>query len=686
MSKANHSFHCRHVALVATEASGERGRLIEADHRLSWKVGKRPRRPPTLAKYIKRHLPAAVAELESDASQDLSQIVEILTKRHEALVADYKEAKQQRKTRKARGFGKRDGQEDAKKTWDRRHYIRGTGPYAEKGGLVAEVSSGIIGQDHIWPHVATAVEAYELDAKRKRPHVLIFIGPSGYGKGDTAKRIGKAMGWAKTVEVNLEGKKTTKALTKIEQVISGRMGFGDRRRILLVNEVDKAATIDPDTDQPKERYSPIIGSINALLDSEGTFSAEHDLDDEMIRPLIILTLNPPRGTYGELDPHPHRTTNRDLMEAHRELFPNPESVAAYLRTLFHENMVNRLMAHHPQVFRPLTDQGVRELTVQRAIPEGVHSQLPKKARVRPMADDSLIAHLAGAAYSPSLGPRGYLNAVKTILDPVAADAMSRVPEQLDGLPLDLNLSYKPKSGDIRWTGLPKRKKDRTRLQDTITGYTGKVPSTAPYRVVPFPKGYQPDPEAFDDALHEFGHALADVHLGMTFQHVRADKEIKLVARTRRLASASARDLMADVLGLVAPRALQRVVYSANAGDRAQSYQALRVGGLSDNPKLRALLEEMLFKQAFNPTIGALSLTSKAVDEDVRVANGNANSPMRYQDMISHVLVAAEDFLQGHFEKAHTVQWYREKATELGRVRFASQADFYGVDRLPLPWT
>ena len=585
---------------------------------------------------------------------------------HAALTGAFKDAERRRQIHGKRRNALRDAAEQPKDSVHNSIF----GPR----GAVAEVDKQIIQQQHATQAVGRVAESYLTDTDQGGVHAVSLIGLSGLGKTDILYRFAVAMGWKVSAEVNA-GKAVDEPHDAMDLIDRALRNNRRDPGLIIINEVDKLLSIDPETGKPVERLPTFASYLADLLESRRGLSK-----------MLGLTLNLPEGTYQGISPNPYISTNQDLMRVHRQLFPDEDSrhVEPHLGVLFRENFVQRLMKSHPVVLRPLDDEGVEELTGTRAVTDGF-AQLTDD--IKPVVDLTVVRHLA-ASYSPKNAPRLHLEMTGDELGAVANHAMRRIPKRMLGMPLKLAVRYDAADGHYHYQATPSQQVDRDTLAaDGLAGYEGKVKSNAPYKVVPIPARKKLSLEQFRTAAQVLGQALAHAHFGYTFQQLRADKELAVVVGNSSTI-ANARDRWAAAFLGLSSRVMQHVMFAPNPRDLDESYGLGLINGVTGvEDIIRGLVTGGL-----HPRMGPFPPATMLVDgpRGVRVVPIGAElsaepdrdhhnrSFVENQHVIAEIGTHMERFLLDHFLNAHSPEWYVEMASALARTKFFREEDFYSL--------
>lgn len=274
--------------------------------------------------------------------------------------------------------------------------------------------SGLIGQENATSHVHTIIRRHHMyNQVNDRPLSMLFPGPSGIGKTETARIISRHMTGMEPIRLNMNEYSTQPDITKITGSTAGYIGSDSKRelpldplrsnpyRVLLLDELEKA-------DRSVQHLF-----LSALDDGYITLSRGDTID--LRKTIIIATTNAAREVAAGNAPRTGFSFTSDDSASSRK--QNRLHLMRHLEDHFAPEFLGRFS--HIEPFNQLDrDDFIQIITNIYALQrkDMINSSGFNAHALPAKLPDHIVDDLADEYYTPKLGARPAAYAVRQLID------------------------------------------------------------------------------------------------------------------------------------------------------------------------------------------------------------------------------------------------------------------------------
>ncbi|MGE4233871.1 MAG: AAA family ATPase [Bacteriovoracia bacterium] len=554
-------------------------------------------------------------------------------------------------------------------------------------GLAKSLAQKLVGLD-------SELEGFEekfgnflaVEGEQKPPPAEVFIGLHGNGKTEFALLAAEYAG-IPVVRVNLrefsgDHQESVNKLYNIlsEEIQTARQGNpkANGKFVLLLEELDKAFEIEPT--KGIMRTPPVLSFVNDVLDGvrklsyleTGGFGGNQIKELDLQGAFPIFTLNFGADWFS-FSGDPRLSTIEDVRKKIESLSKYPDDLEDILRRIFRLETYKRMMAHM-RVFLPLTREDYKKL-IQRQVAEVERTRFrTEKAKVKVTSTFRYRKYLMQEAVVPSSGARYTVQVVKRLVISHIDRAMREIGKRspFATKTLKVKLDFNESKGVVRIL-VTSGEKEVARVDE---------PVSLQFPPLQLKKRQKIDKGRLFTAVHEYGHAIANVILGQRFEHalvVAPKNSIGGMVKFKGDA-VSAKSLLARLVISLGSRAMYRVVLSENPLDNSSVFTG-DLGPSADIQMATELLWNIIYTLGLDPN--GIVLERSGVKHGIPYASF---SPLADQkvEKLGAILRDLEDELVRLFLEFNSVDWHVEKITELARAGILYEKEFYDLIGLPDP--
>lgn len=557
--------------------------------------------------------------------------------------------------------------------------------------IADEINYRLVGQDSAAEMMQEEIQNYMSRVETpSEPIYKVIAGFPGIGKSEIMLTIADTLGLP-VVRINLQQHSSDdpsavenfiKELNEKISTVEGERPDG--RYLLLFEEMDKTFEVNPMSGELVNR--PVMAAIKDLLSSGrlqgmvgGNYGDSQMIDLDIRKAYTGVTMNFATSLF-KFKADPRQTTIDDVMAAYRKLAGSPADLRSILEKMFLPETINRILPKFV-IMKPLSEIEFNQLidSLEQRVENSrfVNAESGvNEAQITLKFSKAYKKYLFNETVIPSEGARYTVIATMALVTEDIQKALNKFKKSASYAkkPLTLTLDYSTKKFEV--SASVSTEKEPKPLE--ITRY--------PVNLI-FPptevKGALPE-DRLKVAIHEFGHAMAGVRLGLRFEYattVSPSSGIGGYVKFKESLEQEQLSIMSFIYAGVASRAMERI-YASDDPMNPKSVMEISAGSYGDIEGVTTGLWSLAFKMGFNPSGG----TGGTVMEEPGMGGmvNHADIDTASVRKIGLVLRDMENHLVQDLLKAHPRDWYNEKIVLFGRKGGMTEKEFYDLIGFPYP--
>ncbi|MBD3311619.1 MAG: AAA domain-containing protein [Candidatus Magasanikbacteria bacterium] len=285
--------------------------------------------------------------------------------------------------------------------------------WEQLNNLKKRMTANIFGQDDIMESIVKTLQKSHLRSKKHTGAFasMIFVGPSGVGKTETAKILARELFHDKDALIKLDMSEFSEShgISKLLGSPAGYVGYNDRN--LFLEKITKKPYSVVLFDEFDKAHASIRRLLLQILD-DGYLTDSIGKKISFNHAIIIITTNIASELF--------KSSGIGFENIHNFANERNQILKSKLKEKFGTELIDRMENIH--IFNPLTRKDLKKI-VTKKLDETIQN-VEKSQALNIVSEDKIIDHLIGNIFSEKQGARQIKKTVEDIIHKLIVDFLS----------------------------------------------------------------------------------------------------------------------------------------------------------------------------------------------------------------------------------------------------------------------